>query len=128
MSPPPAARRTALGRLADALRRRLRGGAQRAAPPATVPGLASGEETAVAAAARPEPEDADAPAEPEAELEAEPAAEPEAEAELAAEPEAEAELAAEPEPEPAAEPGARIDAARERLRAKIEPPRDPELD
>jgi hypothetical protein len=124
MSPPPAARRTALGRLADALRRRLRGGAQRAAPPATVPGLASGEETAVAAAARPEPEDADAPAEPEAEPAAE--AEPEPEAEPAAEPEAEP--AAELEPEPAAEPGARIDAARERLRAKIEPPRDPELD
>jgi len=96
-----------VGRLTDALRRRLKAGS--ATPPATLPGFESGEEAAVAAAAR------DAPGPP-----AEP--EPPAEADQPGEPEPE------PEPEPAAEPeaGARIDAARERLRAKIQPP--PETD
>jgi hypothetical protein len=93
-----------VGRLTDALRRRLKAGS--ATPPATLPGFESGEEAAVAAAAR------DAPGPP-----AEP--EPPAEADQPGEPE--------PEPEPATEPeaGARIDAARERLRAKIQPPADP---
>ena len=94
-----------MGRLTDALRRRLKAGS--ATPPATLPGFGSGEEAAVAAAARAAPE---RPAEPE----------PPAEADQPGEPE--------PEPEPATEPeaGARIDAARERLRAKIQPP--PETD
>lgn len=97
MSPPPAARgRTALGRLVDALRRRLRP-PPRGAQPATVPGLGSGEETALAAAA-------------------EPAAGPEP----APEPEPAPVAAAAPEAEPDAD--ARFDAARERLRARIEPP------
>jgi len=89
-----------VGRLTDALRRRLKAGS--ATPPATLPGFESGEEAAVAAAAR------DAPGPP-------------------AEPEPPAEADQPGEPEPAAEPeaGARIDAARERLRAKIQPPADP---
>lgn len=84
-------RRTALGRLVDALRRRLR--PDPGAPPATVPGLGSGEETALAAAAQPQPE---------------------------------AEAAAREDESPAAElpvdADARFDAARDRLRARIEPP------
>ncbi len=106
MSPPPAARhRTALGRLADALRRRLR--PSRAAPPATVPGLRSGEEVAVAAATHAEPREPEVEAQPAtAEADAEPAFDTPAEAD---------------KPAPA-DAGARIDAARERLRAKIEPP------
>jgi len=94
-----------VGRLTDALRRRLKAGS--ATPPATLPGFGSGEEAAVAAAARDAP---GPPAEPEAPADADQPGEPE------------------PEPEPAAEPddaGARIDAARDRLRAKIEPPADP---
>jgi len=90
-----------VGRLTDALRRRLKAGS--ATPPATLPGFGSGEEAAVVAAAR------DAPGPP-------------------AEPEAPADADQPGEPEPAAEPddaGARIDAARDRLRAKIEPPADP---
>ncbi len=83
MSPPPAGRRTALGRLVDALRGRVR--PDRRSPPATVPGLGSGEETAVAEAARPQQDAA------------------------------------------AADADARFDAARERLRARIEPP-DPDDD
>jgi hypothetical protein len=106
MSPPPAASRgrTAFGRLADALRRRLRPAAARDSPPATVPGLGSGEETAIGAAARDEPArsaEADAPA---------------------------AGQAGAVEPAAPAEPGARIDAARERLRSQIAPPVDPEPD
>lgn len=119
MSPPPAGSgRKPLGRLVDALRRRL--SPPRGAPPATVPGLGSGEETAVAAARRPPAQER--PAEPEA-----------AQADLAAAPERavtadepapaahaapEADLAPEPEPEDA---DARFDAARDRLRARIEP-------
>jgi len=89
-----------VGRLTDALRRRLKAGS--ATPPATLPGFESGEEAAVAAAAR------DAPRPP---------AEPE--------PPAEADSPGEPEPAAAPDAGARIDAARDRLRAKIEPPADP---
>lgn len=89
-----------MGRLTDALRRRLKAGS--ATPPATLPGLQSGEEAAVAAAAR------DAPGPP---------AEPE--------PPAEADWPGEPESSAAPDAGARIDAARDRLRAKIEPPADP---
>ena len=93
-----------MGRLTDALRRRLKAGS--ATPPATLPGFGSGEEAAVVAAARDAP---GPPAEPEPPAEADQPGEPEPEPEQAAEPEA----------------GARIDAARERLRAKIEPPADP---
>src|SRR5690348_950731 len=123
MSPPPAASggRTALGRLVDALRRRLGRAAGRDGTPATVPGLGSGEETAIAAAAR-EARDASAEADaPAAEQEA--AAEPAAPAEPEApdEPEAPGEPDAPAEPEAPAEPGARIDAARERLRSRISP-------
>lgn len=82
-------RRTALGRLVDALRRRLR--PDPGAPPATVPGLRSGEETALAAAAQPE-------------------------AEAAAREDESADA------EPPADADARLDAARDRLRARIEPP------
>ena len=89
-----------MGRLTDALRRRLKAGS--ATPPATLPGFESGEEAAVAAAAR------DAPGPP---------AEPE--------PPAEADSPGEPESAAAPDAGARIDAARDRLRAKIEPPADP---
>jgi len=89
-----------VGRLTDALRRRLKAGS--ATPPATLPGFESGEEAAVAAAAR------DAPGPP---------AEPE--------PPAEADSPGEPESAAAPDAGARIDAARDRLRAKIEPPADP---
>ena len=117
MSPPRAGSgRTPLGRLADALRRRLK--ADRGAPPATVPGLGSGEETAMAAAARPEAQErADEPAAPGSEL----AAEPER-AVTADEPAA----VAEPAPAAPADSDARLDAARERLRSKIEPPPDPD--
>ena len=80
-----------MGRLVDALRRRLRS-PDRGAPPATLPGLESGEEAAVAAAARAD----------------EPAGEP-------------------AEPGSHGDAAARIDAARERLRATIEPP-DPDVD
>ena len=89
-----------MGRLTDALRRRLKAGS--ATPPATLPGFGSGEEAAVVAAAR------DAP---------EPPAEPG--------PPAEADSPGEPESAAAPDAGARIDAARDRLRAKIEPPADP---
>jgi len=108
MAPPPADRRSALGRIVDALRRRLRRQG-RGAPPATVPGLGSGEEAATAAAARHEP---DPP------VASQPPAEPG--------PPSEPDVEPQPPAEPAApqEAGARIDAARERLRAKIEPPRD----
>ena len=107
MSRPPAVSgdRTPLGRLVDALRRRLR--PQRGAPPATVPGLGSGEETAVAAAAKHDP-----PATTGDELAAN----------------AERAVTAD-EPMPGADPDpvppnadARFDEARERLRARIEPP------
>ena len=99
-----------MGRLADVLRRRLRS-AGAGAPPATLPGMESGEETAVATAAKhdsavSEPEPEPEPAEPR------PAAPGPA------------------EPEPAAPPpdaGAQIDAARDRLRARIDPP-DPDAD
>jgi hypothetical protein len=103
MSPPPAGRHpTALRRLARSLRRRLR--PDRGAPPATGPGLGSGEESAIAAAARQEPAATAEPAEREVEPDA-PAA----------------------EPEQTADGAARIDAARERLRARIEPP-EPDAD
>lgn len=124
MSPPPAASsgRTPLGRLVDALRRRLRpdGGA----PPATVPGLGSGEETALSAAARPEAEEhaAAAEAEPAAPL----AADPER-AVTADEPMPVTDAAAEADAVPAPEDAdARFDAARDRLRSTIEPPPDPD--
>jgi len=122
--PPAGNQRTALQRLVGALRRRLR--PDRGAPPATVPGLGSGEEAAIAAAAREEP----------APREVEPDVEPEAEPEAAgtdSEPEAAADEPPVPdgatglEPEVAADGDARIDAARERLRARIEPP-DPDAD
>ena len=123
MSRPPAGSggRTPLGRLIDALRRRLR--PERGAPPATVPGLGSGEETAVAAATRPEAEEhaAAAEAEPAAPL----AAEPER-AVTADEPMPVTDGAAEADPAPAPEDAdARFDAARDRLRSTIEPPPDP---
>ena len=106
MSPPPAGNggRSPLGRLADALRRRLRP-ADRATPPATVPGLGSGEETALSAAAK-----EDAPEAPGAEFAA--AAE---RAVTADEPAVEAGPGS-----PSAD--ARFDEARDRLRANIEPP------
>jgi len=118
MSPPRAGSgRTPLGRLVDALRRRLR--PQRGAPPATVPGLGSGEETAVAAAARPEAQErADEPAAPGGEL----AAEPER-AVTADEPVAVDDAAPDPGADADAEHSdARFDAARDRLRSAIEPP------
>ena len=107
MSPPPAGSggRTPLGRLVDALRRRLR--PDRGAPPATVPGLGSGEETALAAAAKD-----DAPAAPGAELAAN------AERAVTAD---EPMPGADPDPAPP-NADARFDEARERLRARIEPP------
>lgn len=108
MSPPPAGSgggRKPLGRLVDALRRRP--APDRTAPPATVPGLGSGEETAVAAAATD-----DGPS-PSAELAAD------AERAVAAD---EPPPAADPEPAPPANADARFDEARERLRARIEPP------
>jgi hypothetical protein len=86
-----------MGRLADALRKRLRAGGA-GAPPATLPGVESGEQAAVAAAAKPAPEPV-----------SEPAPEP----------------VSEPAPASGPDAGARIDAARERLRARIEPP-DPD--
>ena len=112
MPPPPAGSgggRKPLGRLVDALRRRLR--PDRTAPPATVPGLGSGEETAVAAAATDDAPDA-------------PGAELAADAERAA-------TADEPVPRADPEPAsphadARFDAARDRLRSTIEPPPDPD--
>ena len=107
MSPPPAGSggRTPLGRLVDALRRRLR--RDRAAPPATVPGLGSGEETAVAAAAKEDRAEA-----PGAELAAD------AERAVAAdEPVATADAAPESS-------DARLYAARDRLRSTIRPPPD----
>lgn len=107
--PPPAGKGTALGRIGDALRRRLRAPV-RGAPPATVPGLGSGEEAAVAAAAREKPGGADADVAPPAPALEPPVPDPG------------------PGPEPTPEPGARIDAARERLRAKIEPPAEADPD
>jgi hypothetical protein len=115
MSPPPAGSggRTPLGRLVDALRRRLR--PERGAPPATVPGLGSGEETAVAAAAKD-----DAPEAPGDHLVAEPER-----AVTADEPLPVTDGAAEADPTPAPEDAdARFDAARDRLRSTIEPPSD----
>ena len=117
MSPPRAGSgRKPLGRLADALRRRLN--ADRAAPPATVPGLGAGEETALSAAARPEADER--AAEPEAPL----AVEPER-AVTADEPVPVAD--AMPDADSHAEPDesdARFDAARDRLRSTIKPPSD----
>jgi len=116
MSPPRAGSgRTPLGRLVDALRRRLR--PQRGAPPATVPGLGSGEETAVAAAAQPR---ADEPGAPGGALAAEPeravtADEPVPAEDGARDPGADADADAE-------DSDARFDAARDRLRSAIEPP------
>jgi hypothetical protein len=81
-----------------------------------VPGLGSGEETAVAAAAKD-----DAPSEA-------PGAELAADAERAVTADEPVPGSAEPAPEPTAEPGARIDAARERLRERIEPPADDDGD
>ena len=96
MSPPRAGSgRKPLGRLVDALRRRLN--ADRAAPPATGPGLGSGEETALSAAARPE---ADEPV---------PVADAMPDADSHAKPD---------------ESDARFDAARDRLRSTIKPPSD----
>ena len=105
MSPPPAGSggRTPLGRIVDALRRRLR--PDRDAPPATVPGLGSGEEAAVAAAAK-----HDAPEAPGDELAAD------AERAVAAD---EPALVTDAAPESS---DARFDAARDRLRSTIEPP------
>jgi predicted lipid-binding transport protein (Tim44 family) len=127
MSPPRAGSgRTALGRLVDALRRRLR--PERGAPPATVPGLGSGEETAVAAAGRAQeaPEHA---TEAEAETETpggDLAAEPER-AVTADEPLPGTQAAAVADAEPALDDAdARFDAARDRLRSTIEPPPDDE--
>jgi hypothetical protein len=100
-----------MGRLGDALRRRLRPRGA-GAPPATLPGAESGEEAAVAAAAQYEP------------AVAEPAApEPEAVERAAAETEQDAKAGADAD----VDAGDRIDAARERLRARIEPP-DPDAD
>ena len=115
MSPPPAGNggRTPLGRLVDALRRRLR--PDRGAPPATVPGLGSGEETALSAAAKD-----DAPEAPGAELAAN------AERAVTADepmPLTEGSAEADPASEDA---DARFDAARDRLRSTIEPPPDPD--
>jgi len=109
MSPPRAGSgRTPLGRLVGALRRRLR--PERGAPPATVPGLGSGEETAVAAAARPEASSPAAAAAPRDDLAAEPERAVTADEPL-------------PAPDPAPESSdARFDAARDRLRSTIEPP------
>jgi hypothetical protein len=127
MSPPRAGSgRKPLGRLVDALRRWLR--PQRGAPPATVPGLGSGEETAVAAAMRPAAQEraATAEAEPGAPLAAEPeravtADEPMPVTDAAAEAGADADAA----PEAA---DARFDAARDRLRSTIKPPPDADAD
>lgn len=110
MSPPAAAEgRTALGRLVDRLRRRL--SPDRRVPPATVPGLGSGEETALSAAARPA---ADADAQRAADAGADPGADA-------------AEVAAQRDGADA-DADARFDAARERLRAQIEPPEPPDDD
>jgi hypothetical protein len=111
MSPRRAASgRTPLGRLVDALRRRLR--PERGAPPATVPGLGSGEETAVAAAAKHDAPYAPLAAKPERAVTADEPLPP-----TEAAPGADAAARAEPEAS-----DARFDAARDRLRSTIEPP------
>ena len=112
MSPPPAGRRTTPGRLVDALRRRLR--PDRGTPPATVPGLGSGEETALAAAARSEPEAAKAADDEPAPDAPEPSPLPEP-------------YASDPDPDAPGGTDARFDEARDRLRAAIEPA-DPDPD
>ena len=125
MSPPRAGSgRTPLGRLVDALRRRLRPG--RGAPPATVPGLGSGEETAVAAAAaRPEVQErADEPGAPGGALAAEPERAVTADEPLPAD-----DAAPDPGVDADAEDSdARFDAARDRLRSAIEAPPPDEAD
>lgn len=105
---PPRAGSGPLGRLADALRRRLR--PERGAPPATVPGLGSGEETAVAAAERP------VAAEPERAVTADEAM---AVTDAAVDADADA---------PPRESDARFDAARDRLRSTIQAPPEHDAD
>jgi len=119
--PPPADRPGGpLQRLGAVLRRRLR--PDRGDPPAMVPGLGSGEETAIAATVRAEPaEGAVEPDEPEEATEAGP------EVMAVAPPPGPEGATTDPEREVAPDGDARIDAARARLRARIEPP-DPDAD